>query len=111
MELEQLRRLLLGKFCSDYHFSSVSATVRVTYLCRFSQAGICFLCIVYTYFRIPEPRGRTFAELDVLFERGISARKFSTTEVDVFHETVEDKIMVQYEDMVHHGPGKTGMLA
>lgn len=69
------------------------------------------MCIVYTYFRIPEPRGRTFAELDVLFERGISARKFATTEVDVFHETVEDKILVQYEDVVHHRPDKTGMLA
>lgn len=65
-----------------------------------SQGGICFLCIIYTYFRIPEPRGRTFAELDVLFERRVSARKFASTEVDVFHETVEDKIMNQYENIV-----------
>ena len=46
---------------------------------------------------MPEPRGRTFAELDVLFEKRISARKFASTEVDVFHEIVEDKVMNQYE--------------
>ncbi|KAK5997360.1 General alpha-glucoside permease [Cladobotryum mycophilum] len=68
----------------------------------FFWAGICFLCIVYTYFRLPEPRGRTFAELDVLFEKGISARKFATTEVDVFHETVEEKVMNQYDGIVEH---------
>jgi SP family general alpha glucoside:H+ symporter-like MFS transporter len=65
------------------------------------QAGICFCCIIYTFFRIPEPRGRTFAELDVLFERRINARKFAQTEVDVFHEVVEEKVMDQFEKVVH----------
>ncbi|KAM5345610.1 hypothetical protein ACJ41O_011471 [Fusarium nematophilum] len=65
----------------------------------FFWGGICFLCIIYTYFRLPEPNGRTFAELDVLFERRISARKFATTEVDVFHETVEEKVMNRYEEL------------
>ncbi|KAF7554193.1 hypothetical protein G7046_g6883 [Stylonectria norvegica] len=65
----------------------------------FFWGGICFLCIIYTYFRLPEPRGRTFAELDVLFERRISARQFAQTEVDVFHETVEEKVINQYEEI------------
>lgn len=57
----------------------------------FFWAAICFCCIIYTYFRLPEPRGRTFAELDLLFEKGVSARKFATTDIDVFGEThVED---------------------
>jgi MFS transporter, SP family, general alpha glucoside:H+ symporter len=38
---------------------------------------------------VPEPQGRSFAELDLLFERGVSARKFATTNVDVFDETVD----------------------
>ncbi|KAL2831619.1 general substrate transporter [Aspergillus pseudoustus] len=59
--------------------------------------GICFLCIIYTYFRVPEPRGRTFAELDVLFERGVSARKFDSTQVDVFDETVEGQVVENYQ--------------
>lgn len=64
-------------------------------------AGICFLCIVYTYFRVPEPAGRSFAELDLLFEKGVSARKFASTEVDVFGEEVEEKGIVEnYEKAV-----------
>ncbi|GAB7362622.1 hypothetical protein MBLNU230_g2934t1 [Neophaeotheca triangularis] len=55
----------------------------------FFWAGLAFCCLIYCYFRIPEPKGRTFAELDVLFERKISARKFHKTTVDVFDETVE----------------------
>ena len=38
---------------------------------------------------MPEPQGRSFAELDLLFERGVSARKFSSTSVDVFEESVD----------------------
>ncbi|KAL2834425.1 general substrate transporter [Aspergillus cavernicola] len=59
--------------------------------------GICFLCIIYTYFRVPEPSGRTFAELDVLFERGISARNFASTQVDVFDETLEGQVLENYQ--------------
>ncbi|KAJ5081677.1 hypothetical protein NUU61_009941 [Penicillium alfredii] len=62
----------------------------------FFWGGICFLCIIYTYFRVPEPRGRTFAELDLLFERGVSARKFASTQVDVFDETVESRVIDDY---------------
>ena len=50
----------------------------------FFWAGTCFLCLVWTYFRLPEPKGRTFGELDVLFERRVSARKFKATAVDPF---------------------------
>ncbi|EKV09693.1 MFS alpha-glucoside transporter, putative [Penicillium digitatum PHI26] len=62
----------------------------------FFWGGICFLCIIYTYFRVPEPRGRSFAELDLLFERGTSARKFATTQVDVFDETIESRAVDDY---------------
>ncbi|KHO00457.1 MRT, a raffinose family of oligosaccharides transporter [Metarhizium album ARSEF 1941] len=42
----------------------------------------CLACAIWTYFRLPEPKGRTYGELDVLFENGISAREFSSTPVD-----------------------------
>jgi MFS transporter, SP family, general alpha glucoside:H+ symporter len=64
----------------------------------FFWAGLCALSTVYTYFRVPEPRGRTFAELDLLFERKVSARKFAKTEVDVFDETVDDSVVSKYKD-------------
>ena len=47
-------------------------------------AGLCFLCLVWTYFRVPEPKGRTYGELDVLFENHVSARDFRKTAVDQF---------------------------
>jgi len=50
----------------------------------FFWAGSCALCIVWIFFRLPEPKGRTYGEMDVLFERGIPARKFRDTKLDIF---------------------------
>lgn len=50
----------------------------------FFWAGSCALCIVWIFFRLPEPKGRTYGEMDVLFERGVSARKFASTKLDIF---------------------------
>jgi SP family general alpha glucoside:H+ symporter-like MFS transporter len=55
----------------------------------FIWAGICFCQLVWSYFRLPETKGRSAAELDVLFERNIPARKFRTTVVDPFHGAEE----------------------
>lgn len=49
----------------------------------FFWAGSCFLCIVWIYFRLPEPKGRTYGELDILFENKVPARKFAQTSVDI----------------------------
>lgn len=65
--------------------------------------GICFLCIIYTFFRVPEPSGRTFAELDLLFERRVSARQFKNTQVDVFDETFEGRVVEDYQNQ-RRGP-------
>ncbi|TVY29155.1 Maltose permease [Lachnellula hyalina] len=64
----------------------------------FFWSGICFLCIIYTYFRVPEPQGRSFAELDLLFERGVSARKFASTSVDVFDDEVQGELVLPRRD-------------
>ncbi|CAH0024693.1 unnamed protein product [Clonostachys rhizophaga] len=48
----------------------------------FFWAGFGVLCMTWAYFRLPEPKGRTYGELDVLFERRVSARKFATTVID-----------------------------
>jgi MFS transporter, SP family, general alpha glucoside:H+ symporter len=64
--------------------------------------GVCFLCWLWTYFRLPEPKGRTYGELDVLFERKASARKFKTTMVDQFSGEHLD-IVEQVEKIVEKG--------
>ncbi|KAK2597357.1 hypothetical protein QQS21_006054 [Conoideocrella luteorostrata] len=68
----------------------------------FFWCGTCLACAIWTYFRLPEPKGRTYAELDVLFENGVSARKFKTTTVDRFDRTdsgekekVTEQVMVE----------------
>ncbi|KAG7103867.1 Alpha-glucosides permease MPH2 like protein [Verticillium longisporum] len=53
----------------------------------FFWAGTCFFCVIWVYFRLPEPKGRTYAELDMLFEQGVSARKFAKTKVDAYSDT------------------------
>ncbi len=46
-------------------------------------AGSCFLCIVWTFARLPEPKGRTYGELDVLFARKTPARRFASATLSV----------------------------
>jgi SP family general alpha glucoside:H+ symporter-like MFS transporter len=57
----------------------------------FFWAGIGVFTTIWVFFRLPEPKGRTYAELDVLFEQRVSARKFAKTEVDPFetHHTID----------------------
>jgi SP family general alpha glucoside:H+ symporter-like MFS transporter len=39
---------------------------------------------VWTWFRLPEPKGRTYGELDILFEKKASARKFTKAVMESF---------------------------
>lgn len=93
----QIKTVVLGR--NAYNVVAIINSVLTPYMLNpsawnwgnyagFFWAGICFCCIIYAYFRLPEPAGRTFAEMDLLFERRISARKFASTEVDVFTESV-----------------------
>jgi MFS transporter, SP family, general alpha glucoside:H+ symporter len=50
----------------------------------FFWGGLGTVYLVWAYFRLPEPKGRTYEEIDVLFEQKVSARKFRTTKVDLF---------------------------
>jgi hypothetical protein len=42
-------------------------------------AGTCGIYLIPCIFLFPETKGRTYAELDELYERGIPAWKFATT--------------------------------
>ncbi|KAF2148141.1 trehalose transporter [Myriangium duriaei CBS 260.36] len=58
----------------------------------FFWAGTCFCVLVYHYFRLPEPSGRTFAEIDLLFENRVPARKFKSANVDAFDVALNEQI-------------------
>lgn len=55
----------------------------------FFWAGTCLLSAIWVFFRLPEPKGRTYAELDILFEKRIGARRFAKTTIDPFEHSTE----------------------
>ncbi|KAI1322695.1 maltose permease [Xylariaceae sp. FL0255] len=55
----------------------------------FFWAGFNILFSAYIYFRLPETKGRTYAELDILFENKVPARKFASTKVETLTEGTE----------------------
>lgn len=50
----------------------------------FFWAGFAFFSLIYCWFELPETKGMTFAHLDQLFQKKVKARKFKSTEVEVF---------------------------
>ena len=84
------KSVVIARFC--YATINIAANVLAPYqlnpsawgwgaISGFFWAGSCILGWLFTWFFIPEPKGRTVAELDLLFQRKVSARKFSKTEV------------------------------
>ena len=53
-------------------------------LTAFFWAGFNVICCIWIFFRLPEPSGLTYAELDKLFDERVPARQFKKTHVDVF---------------------------
>jgi len=66
----------------------------------FFWGGLNACGIVWTYFRLPEPKGLTYAELDVLFENKVSARKFRKVDVDPWRS--DNLVIVADEDASSH---------
>lgn len=54
----------------------------------FFCGGIMGLALIWAYFRVPETKNRTFAEVDILFKNKVKARSFSKTKVDLATKTV-----------------------
>lgn len=54
----------------------------------FFYGGIMAIGFVWAYFRLPESKDRTFAEMDILFKNNVKARDFAKTKVDLATQTV-----------------------
>ena len=57
----------------------------------FFWGGTCVLGLIFTWFIIPEPKDRTTAELDLLFEKKVSARRFANTQVHVSEVVAQNR--------------------
>lgn len=59
----------------------------------FFWGSFAFCCWVWAFFRIPEPKGRTYAELDTLFKENVPARRFASTRVGLFNESSQAAVV------------------
>ncbi|PLB41451.1 general substrate transporter [Aspergillus candidus] len=78
-----------------YNIAQIIANVIEPYLINPTEADLkgrtayfwfatATLTAIWAYFRLPECRGRTYDELDVMFHQGVSARKFADYEINVY---------------------------
>ncbi|USW58219.1 Putative major facilitator, sugar transporter, major facilitator superfamily [Septoria linicola] len=51
--------------------------------CGYVWGGTGFVCFVLAYFFLPEMKGRSYREIDILFARKVNARKWTKTVVDI----------------------------
>ncbi|KAH0843018.1 General alpha-glucoside permease [Fonsecaea pedrosoi] len=67
--------------------AGIVMTVAIPYMINPDQAnmrgklgfffgGLAALCLTWSYFRVPELKGRTFQEVDIMFERNIKTKDF-----------------------------------
>ena len=48
----------------------------------FFFGGLAGVCLIWAFFRVPETKGRTYEELDLLFDKGVPARKFKKFQLE-----------------------------
>lgn len=53
----------------------------------FFWGGFSFVFFVWTFFRLPETKDKTFEEVDILFARGVKTRDFGRYQVDAYAES------------------------
>lgn len=55
----------------------------------FFWGSTAFFMFIWAYFRLPEAKGRTYEELDLLFQQKVPARKFASTSVDAYAVAID----------------------
>jgi sugar porter (SP) family MFS transporter len=77
---------------------TIVTTVSIPYMLNSDEAnwggkagflfgGISFACLIWCFFRLPESAGRTYEELDIMFQRKVPLRKFKN--YDLLGENTE----------------------
>lgn len=51
--------------------------------CGYVWGATGFLCLVTAYFYLPEMKGLSYREIDILFKRRVPARQWTKTTIDV----------------------------
>lgn len=93
MSATRLRSQSICLARNAYNIASIVSTVIEPYLINPGSAnlqgktafvwfGTALPTLIWSYFRLPETKDRTYEELDILFEKRIAARKFSSYKLD-----------------------------
>lgn len=69
--------------------------------CGIFWMGTTALCAIYCILRLPETKGRSFGELDVLFANHVPAWRFKKTEVDLFENNGAEATIAQQSSESH----------
>lgn len=51
--------------------------------CGYVWGATGLICLIVAYFQLPEMKGRSYREIDIMFRRRISARKWKKTDISV----------------------------
>lgn len=104
----RLRSNTIGVARNVYNSFNIAATCTVPHILNptagnwkgksaFLAAGFCILCALWSWFRLPELKDRTYEELDILFEKKLGAREFATYEFN--HDVeIEAKLGVEHKE-------------
>ncbi|KAI1845184.1 hypothetical protein JX265_006979 [Neoarthrinium moseri] len=90
----RLRPLTTGLGRGAYYIVNIPCIFLATYMlnptgvdlggkCGYVWAATGFVCFVLAYFFLPEMKGRSFREIDIMFKRKIPARKWKKTVIDI----------------------------
>ena len=63
----------------------------------FFFGGLSVLCLLWTFFRLPEMKGRTYEEIDILFQQRVATRKFKTHVINAYEEY--DQLVAEAEQL------------
>jgi MFS transporter, SP family, general alpha glucoside:H+ symporter len=70
----------------------------------FIWGGTAALMSIWAYFRLPESKDRTYHELDILFAKRVSARRFRATDIDSLDSEDVQEVVVRYEGNAERRP-------
>jgi SP family general alpha glucoside:H+ symporter-like MFS transporter len=70
----------------------------------FFWGGTALFVTIWAYFRLPETKGRPFEQIDILFAKQVSARKFATCDVDAFDKQETSALAARYSIVPRNNP-------
>ncbi|RBQ86169.1 hypothetical protein VDGD_20780 [Verticillium dahliae] len=90
----RLRPLTTGIGRGCYYVANIPCILLASYMlnpksgnlggkCGYVWGGTGLFCLIMAYFYLPEMKGRSYREIDILFKRRVPARKWTKTAFDI----------------------------